>query len=82
MEAKFEVKFLGRTLGTASSWDGDLSAWWIYDFIPSIPGLSACPCLSLDNVGGWLTHKNEQGETIGKPLELVEFLHTIPRDPA
>lgn len=78
-----EIKFLGRTLGKALGWEGDPEeTWWVWDFIPSVPGLSACACLSFDEVGGWLTHQDDQGETIGKPLDLVEFLHTIPRDPA
>lgn len=54
MTERIVVAFLGRHLGTASEWDGDIGrTWWVYDFKPNgdVP-LRECQCLQFDEDNG------------------------------
>lgn len=65
MTERTEFKFLGKIIGTGTGWDGEHDGiWWIYDFEPSGYGLSACPCLVIDEVKGEITEQDNEGNTI------------------
>jgi hypothetical protein len=70
MSDRTTVTILGRTLGTASGWDGDPGECIVlYDFEP---------LTGIDLPKGDLTF-DEVNDTLG-PHNAVEFLSTIPRD--
>lgn len=76
-------KFLGRTLGTGTGWDGDMGeAWTIFDFQPasgiSLPETDA---LSVDEVAGEFQTYDDSGGVIQR-WDIITTLHVIPRDPA
>ena len=76
-----KLQFLGRTLGTASGWDGDLGeTWWVYDFVPiaSINNL-ACECFQLDEMTSTFHTQDKEGNTIHR-YDMVQILQGIPKD--
>jgi hypothetical protein len=61
-----KVTFLGRDLGKASGWDGDLGeCWWVYDFTPNAEcTLPACKCLQFDEAKGEIHAQDNEGNSI------------------
>lgn len=78
MSERMSVRFLGRELGTASGWDGDLGEFWhVEDFKP-IDGVELIECSSLafDENNGTIIAQDVEGNAlktwkIGWTLTLV-----------
>ena len=76
-----KVKYLGRTLGEASSWaaaPGEV--WWYYDFKPAARvNLPECRYLQIDDVTGTISTQEAYGNTLGS-YDTIETLRLIPKD--
>lgn len=80
MFERINVKLLGRTLGTASGWDGDPGEQiWFEDFLPK-EGL-ALPTgqLGYSALEGLIGLTYEDG-AFKEAFDVVSFLHGVPRD--
>lgn len=80
-ENRMEVKVLGRVLGTADGWDGDLGEYMVfYDFKP-LPGIDLEEGdMQIDFDKDLIGVIDEKADFIGGGKPLVEFLSTIKRE--
>jgi hypothetical protein len=81
-DERITFKFLGRTLGTGTGWDGDLGEnWWIYNFQPA-SGVNLKPGdLILNEEAGMFEHNDANGNPT-ESHDMIPILSAIPRDPA
>jgi len=81
MSKRITVSVLGRTIGTATGWDGDPSGWTCYyDFEPKSGIDLPIGDLYLNDNNGTIGLSNEE---TGEPLnaqDVVTVLSAIPRD--
>lgn len=84
MSERFDVIILGRMVGTASGWDGDLGeSVWFYEFIPlEHPALAflAPGELLFDEQAGTISNQDEEGNKVSS-RDVVEVLWQIERRP-
>lgn len=74
-----EVKILGRVLGTASGWDGDLGEnVWFYDFKPNEGIDLPAGDLLFDETNGMIGLTTDEGE-ISNGQDICKFLAPLPR---
>jgi len=67
MSKRMDVTWLGRTLGTASGWDGDPGdCWWVYDFqsLPGDPMQVTCSCLQFNETEGTIEAQDNEGNAM------------------
>lgn len=63
---RIPVDFLGRNLGTASGWDGELGeVWWVYDFESNSDcKFPPCKCLQFDEVNAKIHAQDDEGNNL------------------
>lgn len=77
-DKRMEVSLLGRKLGTASGWDGDLGeCMWFYDFEPAESVILPKGELQVDFIRGLLGIQDGESGEIIEPKDIVEFLHGV-----
>ena len=61
-----KVSFLGKDLGEASGWDGDLGeCWWVYDFTPTGEcEIEACSLLQFNEQEGKIETQDKEGNAL------------------
>ena len=63
---RIDIVWLGKTLGTASGWDGEPGeSWWAYDFKPSEGvELPECPSLQFEESSGKVIAQDSEGNDL------------------
>lgn len=81
MQEPIKVQYLGRTLGEASGWDGNLGeVWWFYNFKPaSGVNISECECLQIDDLVGVIYTQDHVGNNINS-FDTIETMRLIRKD--
>lgn len=76
-EQRMDVIILGRKLGTASGWDGELESLTFYDFQPE-KGVELCPgCLSLSLESAMLEILADDGSVLSM-ADAMSVLSGLP----
>jgi hypothetical protein len=82
-DERMPVTIMGRTIGTASGWDGEDQTLGFYDFEPSettAAELSKTNSLQIDFTTGKITAWNEDGCLEWEILDGIAVLAKLPLD--
>ena len=72
-----EWKFLGRILGTATGWDGEMEAFVLYNFIPA-EGIALPPgSLQVEITEGRFVCYDDEGEEI-QSFDILTVMGSAP----
>lgn len=64
MKKRNEHKFLGRTIGTMTGWDGEMESFVLYDFEPA-PGIDLPACdLQIEITDGLFKGYDDEGNEL------------------
>ena len=81
MPQRLTITILGRTIGTASGWDGDPGQWVsYYDFMPYAGIDLPIGDLTVDDENGIVGLSNPETGEFFEPQDIVSLLQNIPRD--
>jgi hypothetical protein len=79
MSERIDWMVLGRTIGTATGWDGDMEPMIIYDFIPYKEVKLPHGDLSIDFMKGLFITYDPDGNEV-QSLDMIEILMTLPKE--